>query len=94
MNAESNLALALSAVMNVLNVMGRYKNEDVVVDTFRRTHRTLQQQFVKVVVIPVLKHLADSYIQGNYDDRNEKSAALAAKMLRAVTDEDLFLPLV
>jgi hypothetical protein len=95
MKKHELLMWALSEMMVNLNTMGNEKeSSEAVVNTFRFTHRTLQQNFMRVIVIPILKHLADQHLAGAVDDRNRKSAALATKMLRAVTDEDLFLPLV
>jgi hypothetical protein len=54
----------------------------------------LQQQFVAVIIIPILQHLAEQHAQGWVDERNQRSAALAAKMLAAVSEDDLYLPFV
>ena len=92
-DSQKQLAEALAEVFNSLNVLGS-DNSNVVTYVFSRTHRTLQQQFVKMVIIPILKQLADAHVEGWVDARNERAAALASKMLRAVTDDDLFLPLI
>ena len=90
----NRLQAAVSEVMNGLNVLsGGKERESDVVGVFRSTHRTLQQQFVKVVIIPVLQQLAKDYEQGFFDGRNQEAAALAAKMLAAVTEDDLYLPM-
>lgn len=87
------LKLALSETERALNIMGGSRaKEETVVEWFRTTHRTLQQQFVKIVVVPVLRYLAASYANGYTDLRNEASARLAHKMLAAVTEEDMYLP--
>lgn len=91
--SQKRLAGVLVEVFNSLNVLGS-DNSSLVKEVFSCTHRTLQQQFVKVVIIPILKQLADAHAEGRVDARNQRAAALANKMLRDVTDDDLFLPLI
>lgn len=68
--------------------------ESSVVHSFRVTHRTHQQLLVKKVIIPILKSLAEADRDNRYDDRNEASVKLAAKMLATVSEDDLFLPYI
>lgn len=92
---QKRLVTALGELVNALNVMGSDKEKvQVVKDTFSRTHRTLQQAFVKVVVIPVLQSLAEAHRERFVDPRNEAAARLASKMLEAVNEDDLYMPLV
>jgi exonuclease VII large subunit len=90
---QERLVVALNEVFNALNVLGS-NNSAVVRDFFSRQHRTLQQQFVKVVVLPVLEQLAQADKEGRTDLRNEAAAHLATKMLAATTEDDRWLPLV
>lgn len=86
---------ALESLFSSLNVLGgRREREGAVAEFFTRQHRTLQQQFVAVVILPVLRSLADSYEQGRCDGRNMAAARLASRMLRDLTDDDLYLPLI
>lgn len=93
----SNDALlsALEGLSRSLNILGRERdNKQAVTLWFERTHRTLQQQFVKVVIIPILEKLADDYQNGRCDGRNMSSGRLATLMLKDLTDDDLYLPLI
>lgn len=90
---REKLTNALSEVFNALNVLGS-NNGDLIRDFFRRQHRTLQQQFVKVVILPVLEELAEAHQSGRVDGRNESAARLAHKMLANVKEEDKYLPLI
>jgi len=83
----------LNEVFDCLNVLGG-GNDKVVQETFSRQHRTLQQSFVKVVVLPILAQLAEAHETGRVDMRNQAAAALAAKFLAAVKEDELYLPLI
>lgn len=89
---------ALDAIDNLfhsLNGMGVTKaHEEAIVQTFARHHRTLQQCFMRTVILPILQHLGDNYNNGIYDGRNEASCRLAAKILAALSEEDTYLPYV
>jgi hypothetical protein len=86
---------ALEQVFNSHNCLsGSGVRELIVVNTFSRNHRTLQQMFVRSVILPILEYLAKSYEQGAYDLRNEASCRLASRMLAAVKEEDRYLPLI
>jgi len=86
---------AIAALMHSLNVMGGEKEKTVdMLDVFRMEHRTMQQSLMRVVVIPLLQHYAAQYRMGRTDGRNLASAKLAAKMLDAVTEDDLYIPFV
>lgn len=90
-----DLVNALLAVENALNVMGDSKVKKLEVQkVFSRMHRTLQQEFVRTVILPILEGLADAHANGWTDARNEASAKLAYKMLTAIKEEDNFLPFI
>lgn len=93
MSSKQLLSDALTGVFNSLNILGS-NNSELVREFFSRQHRTLQQQFVKVVVIPVLQELAANLAEGRVDMRNAYAANLAEKMLAAVDENDLYLPLI
>jgi hypothetical protein len=95
MNTTSPFTDALHSVENTLNVLGSDKDRRIVViNWFSTLHRTLQQQFVKVIVLPVLQHLAEDHELGYTDRRNQAAAALAHKMLAATDDNDRYLPFI
>lgn len=85
----------MNGLFNALNVMGNEKaTKEAAVRAFNSTHRTLQQSFMRVVIIPILKHLAQQHEVGYFDQRNADAAKLASRMLKDLTDDDLFLPFV
>jgi hypothetical protein len=87
------ISFSLNTFISDLNTMGNEKaSQEAVTVAFNTTHRTLQQTFVRVVLIPILQHLAREYAEGYCDMRNASSGKLATKMLATVTDEDLHLP--
>lgn len=90
---QEQLIESLNKVFNALNILGS-DNSKVVRDYFGRQHRTLQQQFMKVVIVPVLQQLAEAHKEKLVDPRNEYAAKLATKMLENVTEDDLYLPLI
>lgn len=93
--SDKSLVDGLNRVEHSLNIMGgEGANQLVVVNWFRQQHRTMQQCFMRVVIVPILQHLAAQYKAGLTDGRNVDSGRLAAKMLDAVTDDDLYIPFV
>jgi hypothetical protein len=93
MSSKQLLTDALTDVFNSLNILGS-NNSELVRGFFSRQHRTLQQQFMKVVVIPVLQELANNHLDGRVDARNQRAAALAFKMLDSLKSDELYLPLI
>lgn len=81
---------AFNGLVSALNDRGQAE----IVAAFRATHRTLQQQFVKMVIIPILIHLADGYKAGQCDGRNMAAGRLATLLLKDLTDDDLYLPFI
>lgn len=92
---KHNLRMSLLDVVNCLNVLGEESEKKIeVADAFVYLHRTLQQSFMRVVIIPILKQLTKAGAEGNWDERNEATCLLATKMLDAVTEDDLHLPMI
>lgn len=92
---HKELVAAITVVFRELNVFS--SNQDAaqsVVNAFSATHRTLQQSFVRIVIIPILQRLADDYEHGACDGRNRDACALASRMLKDMTDDDLHLPFI
>lgn len=93
--SDQNMLAAIAGCMDSLNVMGSGKAcEEAAVRAFSISHRTLQQQFVRMVIIPILTKLAYDYAAGNCDGRNMAAGRLASRMLENLTDDDLYLPLI
>lgn len=84
---------ALITIIDELNHMG---NEEVVANAVARqlniTHRTLQQQFMDVVIKSSINYFAWNHDQHFFDARNEATCALA-KNLKEVFDES-YLPFI
>lgn len=92
---QVNLSRAMGDVLDALNPMGSEKAKaEASVAAFDRQHRTLQQCFMRSVVIPILKHLAKEYEEERCDGRNVHSGRLAYYMLKAVTEDDIYLPFI
>jgi hypothetical protein len=91
---KPTLSAAMNTAMDALNGGSSRKQEEEAVASFVRTHRTLQQCFMRTVIVPILVHLADAYATGNHDGRNKDSCRLASKMLAALSEDDLYLPYV
>lgn len=92
MGTLANIVRNMADAVNIFDTDA--KREQEVREAFASQHRSLQQLIVKLLVMPILRQLADSYAQGYYDLRNEASCKLASKMLAAVGDDDTYLPLV
>lgn len=93
--SDQKMLTAIAECMSALNVMGSGKAcEEAAVRAFSISHRTLQQQFVKLVILPILRKLAANYESSNYDGRNKQACKLAHLMLADLTDDDLYLPLI
>lgn len=91
----SGFTEVFNSLVNAMNVLGgEKKRQQEVREAFSRQHRTLQQQFVKVVIVPVLQELAQAHKEGRFDGRNQYAAELATKLLAGVTEDDLYLPLI
>jgi len=80
----------VSKIMDELNKMG---NEEEVgkffVDGILGTHRTLQQNFMRHIIIPSMLDFARRYDEGMYDLRNEAACKLAKKLEPYLKDAGL-----
>lgn len=92
---NQRIVSAIAEVMDVVNGGREREIAESTVATFRTSHRTLQQSFMRMVIIPILVHLASNYEKGVYDERNRASCKLAHDLLKDNSDEgDLYLPYV
>lgn len=89
---NSKTAVALMELVNAVN--GSHGKEAEVREVFRCSHRTLQQNLMREVVLPILKELDAAYQSGAYDGRNQASVDLAHRLLSNVEEFDLFLPYI
>lgn len=92
---NERLAAAMEEVMNCLNAMGsEAENEQAVREVLMHTHRTLQQSFMRTVIVPSLLQFSFQASSNSYDLRNLHSCTLAHKMLSALNQDDYYLPFV
>jgi len=80
---------ALAEFMGHLGTSGSDAKRGEVKQVFRTTHRTIQQCFMREVLLPILEQLSE----GGSDLRNKASVEMAKKMLAAVGD-DKYLPYI
>lgn len=95
MTSNQRFAEAFELFTSSIGLFGSDKERtQFVQDCFLRLHRTTQQAFMRIVILPVLKSLAQMHNEGYTDLRNEASCALAAKMLSNIREEDEYLPFI
>lgn len=85
---KSGKALAEHA-LDFVNGSHRYETDQFIA-TLENGHRTLQQNFTGLVM-KWISHLAK---QQHYDGRNEASVKLAKQIVKAVPEDQWYLPLV
>ena len=69
---------SIETLVNNLNAMGGSKEiEKVIAETLGKQHRTLQQNFFRHVVKPLIAMYAEQHENGNYDARNNASCECA-----------------
>lgn len=61
------------------------------VEVMTREHRTLQQSFMREVVLPYLEALS---LSNSFDDRNLVSVELAKAIMERTTDDERRLPFI
>ena len=66
-------------------------NSKAFVETMLREHKTLQQSFMREIIMPYLKALSETT---NYDDRNEASVNLAKAIMQRTTEDERCLPFI
>lgn len=80
----------VSNLMDELNKMG--SEEEVgkcFVNAISQTHRTLQQNFFRDILLVCIKNFARRYDDGQYDLRNEESCKIAKKLMPIIKDAGL-----
>ena len=61
------------------------------VEVMLREHRTIQQSFMREIIVPYLLGLSEVK---SCDERNEASVKLAKAIMARVTDDELCLPFI
>ena len=80
----------LEALSAMLNRCSEEQVEAAVRCFLMCEHSTLQQCFMRHVVLPALRHFAET----RTDPRNDASGTLARTMLASVTQEQMHLPFI
>jgi hypothetical protein len=70
-------ATVLEKALTDLTRMGDIAEGEAVGRAFAILHRTHQQDFLRNVILPILKRLDDDFDTGNFDARNEASCRFA-----------------
>ena len=71
-------------VEDVINVMGNSEATDGLVNNLLFMHRTLIQSFTSKVIIRFVQRMAESYMNGWYDGRDEAACKACATMWNAL----------
>lgn len=81
-------------IYNELSNLNSYSGEAVqaFVEEALYDHRTLQQRFMRNVVLPFLRGQARNNKEGYFDLRNEGTTRLAAALVELVDDLEIGLP--
>lgn len=81
---------ALNSLFDALNKMGGSKDvEEGLRNVLNHQHRTLQQNFMRQILVPAIRIFAEKDRNGYKDLRNEASCELATKLLPLVDREPL-----
>jgi len=92
---EQNVRELIDKLISELSVMNNEREvQNQVVSAFQCTHRTLQQNFMRHVIMPLFEEMHKWDKEGNYDLRNEASCKLATKMLGCLNEDDKMLPFI
>lgn len=78
---------ALNSLFDALNKMGGEPSvEEGLRQVLNKQHRTLQQNYMRHIVVPSIRIFADKKLNRFTDLRNEASCDLAEKLLPLVKD--------
>ena len=81
---------ALNSIFDAINKYGSDKEvEEGLRNVLALQHRTLQQNFMRLVIVPSIKIFAEKKANNNTDLRNEAACDLATKLLPIVENEPL-----
>jgi hypothetical protein len=78
---------AFRTIIDKINCMGFEKVVgEAVIEELQRTHRTLHQRIFADVIVPVIKHYAQTGRDGFCDDRNRASCEKAQELEALLED--------
>jgi hypothetical protein len=90
---NKELLAALRVVIGSLNVCdGEKKSVNTVKYLLQHEHRTLQQNFMRVIIVPAIEQLALQHKNGYIDMRNEAACSLAGELHK--TTKGVMLPFI
>jgi len=91
MNYDDSMKEAAHLLMRHLNVFSF--NNEAFAKAICNDHRTLQQSAMRAF-LACIQQWKEAHDEGRYDMRNEATVRLAKKMLEAVDEKDLYLPMI
>lgn len=79
----------------VSDMLNKFGDKQIVefVEHMARSHRTLQQTFMKLIV-KMMKQWGEDYVHNRYDGRNENTVKLASKIDDMIIKEKAYLPCI
>ena len=81
---------SLDSIFDAINKMGGEESVEVALQSvLNKQHRTLQQNFMRQIIIPSLRIFAEKDSSGYTDLRNEATCKLATKLLPIIDKEHL-----
>ena len=93
MNKEDKVKALVEALATAVNNFSPDDTAKLIADELcHRTHRTLQQNTMRVFVA-ILNQWAQDFREGNYDARNEATVKLAASIVKQFKD-DFYFPMI
>ena len=81
-NISENAKTAATALERTVNSFDCSASAEYIVDKMCHMHRTLNQAFTGVIILPFIRKMAKMYDSGSFDPRNEA----ACKMCRVMWD--------
>lgn len=91
---DEELKLALEKVILSLNSANSSKSEATTVHVLHGEHRTLQQDFMRSVIIPTIHYFAWAKENNLVDARNEATTSLCYELAKLLKQDGDFLPCI
>lgn len=66
----------------------------VLVEQLSKMHKTLQQCFMREVIMEFIKQEADNYKKGFCDDRNRATGEFCNKIMEMAEKEEVYFPFI
>ena len=79
------------AIVTIFSWVNKYGYEkevsQVILDEISNQHRTLQQNFMRVVLVPIINLFAEKYEKKYYDARNENTCKVCSELSKVLKDK-------